>query len=87
MSFRVNWTDQADADLDRLWTGASDRDAVAQAAIEIDRQLTANPEAAGESREPGQRIVLHRPVGVMCRVTFEERQVFVTRVWRISSET
>jgi hypothetical protein len=60
---------------------ASDRQAVTDAANEIDRLLAIEPLDIGESREEGRRILLVPPLGVTFYVVSEDRIVRVLDVW------
>ncbi len=50
MKYSVIWLPSAEDDLATIWTNAPNRDAVSNAARQIDIQLATNPQDAGESR-------------------------------------
>jgi hypothetical protein len=61
---------------------ASDRNAVTQAANEIDRRLQTNPDQEGESRSDGRRLLLVNPLAVLFEVVPDDRIVSVIAVWQ-----
>jgi hypothetical protein len=71
------------AELDQLaqvWMDANDRDAVTAAAADVDRKLTFNPEAKGESVHEGLRAIESQPLYVLYSVSEPDRLVRVVRV-------
>lgn len=82
MKWTVVWDSAAEAELAELWFDAAQRQKIANAANEIDRQLGADPQDAGESRDKGRRILLVTPLGVTFRVFASDRHVRVLDVWR-----
>jgi len=83
MKYTVIWKPAADQELARLWTEATNRDAVSLAAAEIDRLLGSNPADQGESRSGAMRVLFVEPVGVFFHVAELDRIVSVVRVWSI----
>ena len=84
MTYRVFWSPYAEERLERLLRGAADRDILAVAAREIDRQLAADPTAFGESRYETVRVAFLRPLGLQYEVLDDVRTVIVHDVWRIN---
>jgi len=82
MRYRVAWVRAAEGDLADLWLDPSSRQAVGNAANEIDRRLQDNPEHEGESRPLGRRILFVAPLAVTFRVYPDDRMVRVLEVWR-----
>jgi hypothetical protein len=81
MNFTVEWLPDAEQELATIWTGASNRKAVTQAAYVIDQRLASNPENEGESRPKNRRILFCKPLGVLFRVLIDEKLVQVLHVW------
>lgn len=80
----MNWTviyrpDAAD-DLATIWLNATDRQAIADAANSIDRQLGMAPLTAGESREGNNRILCEGPLAVFYDVDVQDR---IATVWAV----
>lgn len=67
-----------------LWVNAHDRQAVADAANQIDRDLARDPLNTGESRGGEARIHIVPPLAVLYDVDAAARTVTVWAVWRIS---
>ena len=82
MKFTVLWVRRAEIKLAQIWTEASDRAEVTQAANTIDAALCHDPENCGESRPDALRILLVAPLAVIFRVETEDRIVRVADVWR-----
>lgn len=73
--------DAAD-DLATIWLNATDRQRIADAANEIDRQLGTSPLTAGESRKGNSRVLCEGPLAVFFDVDEQDRKAtvwFVTR--------
>ncbi len=85
MIFTVLWQQRAEARLADLWTQGPDRNAIAEAADEIDRLLQRDPQSRGESRDLGERILFVPPLSVLFSVDEADRKVYVMLVDRISS--
>jgi hypothetical protein len=71
MKFTVIWQPSAEEDLVRIWNAASDRQAVADAADQVDNLLASSPQTAGESRETISESYLFRlwPSPSICLTT------------------
>ena len=69
MSFSLTWDRDAEAELAACWLAARDRQRRADACAQIDAILATSPEQAGESREPGRRLMYVAPLWVR----FEDR--------------
>lgn len=82
---RVEWTEVALERLAAIWTRANDRAAVTAAVNRIDATLQRDPEAQGESRDEGRRILIESPLGVLFQVSPTDRVVLVLAIWRIDS--
>jgi plasmid stabilization system protein ParE len=85
MNYTVLWMPVAEQRLAAIWTSATDRNAVSQAAHVIDQALQTDPEQVGESRIDDVRILFERPLGVFFTVSPEDRTVSVLSVWRSDS--
>src|SRR5262249_6640764 len=83
MNFEVLWAKMAEQDLTRLWLAAPDRDAIREAANEIDWHLERHPQDVGESREENRRLCFVRPLAVSYGVDPAQRRVVVDHVWRV----
>lgn len=81
MNYTVLWVAAAEAELARLWTEASRRDEITQAAHEIETRLRVNPLEEGESRPQGRRVLLAPPLGVVFQVVPDDLLVRVLQVW------
>jgi len=84
--FSVQWAPSALRDLAEFWADAdsSTRLHITKAVREIDRILENNAESAGESRDPGFRILLVAPLGVEYALHVPEKSVYVIRVWHFT---
>jgi hypothetical protein len=81
MRWTVVWTPVAREELADLWTTGSDRQAVADAANEIDRLLKYRADTVGSAL--GQhRLLVIEPLEVLYRVLPDDRMVRVIRVAR-----
>ncbi|HEX6984060.1 MAG TPA: hypothetical protein VF170_01730 [Planctomycetaceae bacterium] len=83
MSYSVTWDRDAEAELAACWLAARDRQRLAEACARIDAILATSPEEAGESREPGRRLMYVDPLWVRFEVDASRRRVLVSSVWRI----
>ncbi len=81
MKYTVAWSASAQQHLARVWLATKNRQAVTSAAAVIDARLRDDPEAQGESRTPGVRVLISRPLGVEYEVVPEDRAVYVLSVW------
>jgi hypothetical protein len=82
MNWTVLWLPRAENRLAELWTNATDRNAVREAADEIDRLLQHDPLNQGESRGGQLRFLFERPLAVYFTVDQSHQVVRGTRVWR-----
>jgi hypothetical protein len=82
MRYTVTWKHEAEETLTRIWTEASDRQAITRAAHQIDRRLAADPDNVGESRNAGRRILIVRPLVAIYRVSHSDRLVQVLALWK-----
>ncbi len=73
MRYTVVWHRDALDRLATIWMDADDRNAVAHASDEIDRQLATDPLNVGESREHILRIFFEWPLGVRYFVSTKDR--------------
>jgi hypothetical protein len=80
-TWQVIWVTSAEQRLAALSIGASDRQAVADAANDIDRELATDPVNVGESRPGDTRIFHSQPLGVTYEVLPAKNLVRVLRVW------
>jgi hypothetical protein len=83
MNWTVTWLPAADASLIALWINAPDRNAVTQAANQIDRDLQRDPTGVGESRPGVARIHICLPLGVLYDVDDVDHTVSVWSVWHV----
>ncbi len=81
MTFTVVWTRPAENELAAVWLAAADRAAVTAAAARMDAELARDGDQAGESRDPGVRVLLIEPLGVLLTVPAGARTVYVFRAW------
>lgn len=83
MSYRVFWTPDAETSLERLLREAEAPREMAAIAMEIDRNLIADPVHFGESRFDSVRVAFVRPLGVQFDILDDVKTVIVDAVWRI----
>ncbi len=83
MTFTVVWRPEAESTLAELWTSASDRQAVTDAANSIDVLLRSAPLEVGESRVANVRILTVHPLSVYYDVHVDDRLVAVWAVWQV----
>jgi hypothetical protein len=81
MRYSVRWLPAAEEELAALWLATTNRDAVTQAAFEIDQDLHIKADEIGESRPGGLRIHFVWPLGVLFRVIADDWMVQVVIVW------
>lgn len=81
MRYRVAWTASAQEHLARIWLASEKRPSITSAAAGIDAELREDPETKGESRRPGVRVLISRPLGVEYEVIADDRTVYVLAVW------
>lgn len=84
MSFQLEWTDDAEQELTRIWLRSRLRSQVTQAASTVERELQRDPNSVGESRDPQRRIILHAPLGFVVEVDELRKHVLVITVWETS---
>jgi hypothetical protein len=82
MKYTVLWVPAAEQELAAVWMASANRTEVTAAARRIDVRLSKDPESAGESRENDRRILLAAPLGVLFRVSPDDRIVHVLTVWQ-----
>ena len=83
MSYRVGWKRSAENHLADIWTNASDRQEVADAANRIERMLERDPHACGESRGGSRYVTIEEPLAVLYKVDDDDLFVHVLKVWRV----
>ncbi len=81
--YTVRWKRSARDQLAELWMQAPDRNAVTDAANQIDSLLERSPEQQGESRPGGRRILILLPLAVLFRVNEQDKIVAVLKVWAV----
>jgi plasmid stabilization system protein ParE len=80
----VVWRPTAEATLAQIWTDATDRQAVTDAADLLDAMLGTSPGAVGESRAGDTRILTVMPLSIYYDVHEEDRLVAVWAVWQVA---
>lgn len=80
MSYYVTWNDDASADVQRIYETSTDPEGVAHTVLRIGLELSENPCEAGESREPGVRILFKYPLVVWFHIQERFQDVLVFRV-------
>lgn len=80
MKWTVIWQKAASDQLAEIWVNAHDRQAVADAADRIDRQLGKQADTAGESRDNQSRVVVDSPLVVHFVVDQGDRKAVVVTV-------
>jgi hypothetical protein len=75
MKWTVIYRPDAADDLATIWLDAQDRQATADAANSIDKQLGAAPLTVGESRQNNNRILCEGPLAVFFDVEPQDRTV------------
>jgi hypothetical protein len=83
MKFTVIWLPHAQSELARLYNAATDKQAIADAADQLDRVLARSPEVVGESRGIKLRVTFKEPLGILYEISEADRKVQVIHVWRI----
>lgn len=83
--FMVTWSDEARDQLAEIWLNSDPRARreITNYAAEFERNLQANADRIGESREPGIRSLAEVTLGVEFQVSELDRLAHVFRVWRI----
>jgi hypothetical protein len=80
MRYTVAWEDPALDQLATIWTQAADRQAVRDAADQVDRELAYSPETKGTDFY-GDRLIVIGPLQVVFKVDTARREVTVLQVW------
>ncbi len=81
MTYTVSWSAKALAKLAHIWSEAADRQAVTDAADQIDATLRISPNDVGESREYPRRIFFVGPLAIYFKISEADRCVLVLSVW------
>jgi hypothetical protein len=81
--YTVACTIAADGELAAIWIAAEDRNAVSDAAREIEQAFLEAPLDHGESREDKQRIMFVAPLGVRYLVQPEDLRVVIIQFWTV----
>ena len=81
MKFTTDWQAVED-DLAAIWVHSADRQAVTDAANEIEGLLRYNPLTVGEAREGNTRILIVQPVAVYYDVIVDDCRVVLWQLWR-----
>lgn len=83
--YTVTWTPSAEDDLAFVWINAdsSRRREITNYAATLIRNLRANADRIGESREQGIRVLAETTIGIEFRVSVPDRLVTVFHVWSI----
>jgi len=82
MKYAVVWNPAAEARLAEIWMAATDKQAVADAADQIESLLARTPLDVGESRTSNERILAVSPLSVRYDVWPDDMRVKVHNVWR-----
>jgi hypothetical protein len=80
MTYPVVWVPSAEAELARIWVEASDKNAVARAADQIDATLRVDPHVRGVPHLGTARSLAVWPLGIIFRVNEPDRLVQVLAV-------
>lgn len=80
MRYDVKWDDDALDKLADLWMRASDRDAIRDAANQVDRELAWSPETKGNDFY-GDRLLVISPLQVSYSIDPARGRVTVLDVW------
>ncbi len=83
MKWTVVWQPDAEQALTALWLQSRHRQALNDAAHELDAAAASDPLSIGESREENRRIVLLRPLAATIEVDRSTSTVYVLKVWAI----
>lgn len=80
--FQIEWTRSALDDLARAWGLAASelRNDITAAAFEAERRLQHRPDIAGESREPGKRLLIVNPLWATFHVNVRTNTVLISAV-------
>jgi hypothetical protein len=80
MRYTVVWTDAAVNALAPLWTTAANRNAVQQAADQIDPELSVDPHQKGTDFY-GDRLLVIPPLSVVFSISDADRMVTALIIW------
>lgn len=84
MTYRVEWTTEAENDLATLWNAATDRAAITTASAWLDRHLVSDPLRFGEPWVSSvHRIAVRDPIGIEFEVIEDDKLVIVHGVFAI----
>lgn len=80
--YHIEWRDLAAAELAEGWTNADSqlRADITTVVHEIEHRLSVTPDIAGESREPGTRVLVTHPLTVTFHVNIRTSTVLITGV-------
>jgi pSer/pThr/pTyr-binding forkhead associated (FHA) protein len=81
MNYEVGWLQDAENELAAIWRRSDEREKIDRASDSLDRLLEEEAGDAGESREPGLRIVFESPLAMKIWVNEEAKRVLVVQVW------
>jgi plasmid stabilization system protein ParE len=85
MSYRVEWTTDAENDLATIWTAATDRTAVTDASARIDAQLARAPLGFGQPWGSSvHRIATDDPIGIEFEIIEDDKVVLVHGVFTVN---
>lgn len=82
MNYTVVWKHEAEDELADFWLMATERQAVADAAYRLERELGNDPLTAGESRDATTRVAFDGPLGVFYEISDADRLVTILKVLR-----
>ncbi len=83
MKYTLIWKPAVEDRLAQLWIEATDRQAIASAADEIDRYLRTHPSSVGEARDALTRILIADPLAIIYEVNELDCMVYILGVWKI----
>lgn len=86
MKFRVEWSDDAMANLGRLYLAASDKRRFTEIANEFDRHLEQTPIAVGRQLVGNRRVLLLVPLMATYDVFLDDRLVEVLSIKSMTPE-
>lgn len=81
MKYRVAWDPDAFRGLMRAFVAANQPPAAIQAFDEIERILSNDADAQGESRDENRRILIVPPIGVIFRARPDIAEVLILDAW------
>lgn len=80
MTYRVDWSPDAEDQLANIRVNATDQLAVTRAGDRIDTLLGVMPGRVGESRSPGVRVVFEPPLAAIYEIIEDDKVVRILRV-------